>query len=338
MRAKITDEVRKAIIEKEESGGDNVQLAADLGVKRTTAIGIVKRGLRIARKRGGSRRSRTKMTEEMMRKVIYAIEENPSVTLKTLADDVLMRQVSQSTIYRHLDGRLITYKMVRYEPVSRNSEANIEKRKRFAMDYQRETRRKVHLDEMNFNLFCLRKFGRSAIGARALVPVRTSKGTNLNIILAVDDSGTVVLQQTHMWSIKDKFKEFMDELSLILTGEEVIIYMDNAPIHVKEENFSGVSELHTIRRFDAPYSPQLNPVEGCFSILKASIKRTLATINPQNDLSGAGDSSLRAYRAGILRDAFQESVPELTRAKIRNLYRRVDAIVADCAQGLHLEG
>ena len=60
------------------------------------------------------------------------------------------------------------------------------------------------------------------------------------------------------------------------------------------------------------------PVEGCFSVLKASIKRQLSARNPRNDVAEAGDLLLVNYRANLLREALDRSLPDLTRVKIRN--------------------
>lgn len=228
--------------------------------------------------------------------------------------------------------------MLRQEPIPRNSQQNIELRRQFAVDYQNETRRKLHLDETNFNLLTVRKFGRSPVGSRAVVPVRASKGVNLNVILIIDDGGSVVRMESHLGSIKNKFKDFMTALSSDLEGEEVIIYMDNAPIHVKTDNFTGVRPEHIVRRFDAPYSPQLNPCEFCFSVLKSGIRRVISSSDPQNDpVSAAANSTILAQvRARILQDALNISKEELSRSKIRGFYRLVDRQIALCSQGLPL--
>ena len=42
--ARISDEVRRAIVEKFEKDEDYVALAAELGIKRTTAMSIAKKG------------------------------------------------------------------------------------------------------------------------------------------------------------------------------------------------------------------------------------------------------------------------------------------------------
>ena len=110
--------------------------------------------------------------------------------------------------------------------------------------------------------------------------------------------------------------------------------MDNAPIHRPARNFEGVHQQHEIRRFDAPYSPQLNPVEGCFSV-----KRLLRDFNPELDLQNANfeDQTLTAYRQTRLLALLPEAIHELSRDKIRGFYRHVDRVSAHCVAGLPLE-
>ena len=98
------------------------------------------------------------------------------------------------------------------------------------------------------------------------------------------------------------FSQFMTHLSEKLGEKDCVIYMDNAPIHRAVRNFEGVHERHEIHRFDAPYSPQLNPVEGCFGIVKASVKRQLRDFNPELDPQNANfeGQTLTAYRQARL--------------------------------------
>lgn len=332
--ARISDELRKKIVEKYEDGEDYIGLAADIGIKRTTAIAIAKRGRCRAAKRGGRRGSVAKITPADINILLSAIERNPTITLRELRR-LINNKCSIATIWNHLQGQLYSYKLLRSEPVERNSTINIEKRKGFAVYYQQETRRKVHVDESNFNLFCRRNFGRAPVGQRATATARSSKGRNLCIILAVDDSGSVVHYELHMGSIKNVFASFMTTLSDKLFGEDCVIFMDNAPIHKRADVFAGVQENHIVRHFDAPYSPQLNPCEGCFSVLKSGVKEFLARQDPALDASNA-QGTLRNYREALLETAAEQGMQLITRDKVRAFYRKVDQIIANCANGLPL--
>ncbi|KAL3312464.1 hypothetical protein Ciccas_008944 [Cichlidogyrus casuarinus] len=93
--------------------------------------------------------------------------------------------------------------------------------------------------------------------------------------------------------------------------------MDNAPIHRKTDNFRGVRMEHELRHFDAPYSPQLNPCEGVFSVMKARVRSYLEqACRPENDRNEAGDRSLIQFRTELLIRGLEVSLSALTRSKI----------------------
>ena len=80
-------------------------MAADLGIKRTTAYMIVKKEDYSKTKCGGRREKLVKANEHIKRKLFQKVKSNPSVTLQQLKSD-LDGAVSTSTIDRVLDGHL----------------------------------------------------------------------------------------------------------------------------------------------------------------------------------------------------------------------------------------
>ena len=62
--AKISDENRKALVKKHEAGEDWVKLASDLGINRTTAYMIIKKGSYAKSTCGGRREKLVKETAD----------------------------------------------------------------------------------------------------------------------------------------------------------------------------------------------------------------------------------------------------------------------------------
>lgn len=118
------------------------------------------------------------------------LEENNDATLTEMRAHV-NNVVSTTTIGRILDGQAITRKSLRPKPVGQNTPENIVKRKQFAEYYISDQKRRVHIDETNYNLFTRRNFGRAPIGMRAYKVFRNSQGRNVNILIAIDDSGVI---------------------------------------------------------------------------------------------------------------------------------------------------
>ncbi|POM76261.1 Hypothetical protein PHPALM_6519 [Phytophthora palmivora] len=55
------------------------------------------------------------------------------------------------------------------------------------------------------------------------------------------------------------------------SGKPIVVALDNTPAHSRtEELVCPRNDLVLLRL--GPYSPMCNPIEGCFSVLKAKIK------------------------------------------------------------------
>ncbi|KAG6954819.1 hypothetical protein JG688_00012173 [Phytophthora aleatoria] len=58
------------------------------------------------------------------------------------------------------------------------------------------------------------------------------------------------------------------------SGKTIVIVLDSAPVHHRTEaRVTEREDLELLRL--GPYSPMCNPIEGCFSVLKARIKAYL---------------------------------------------------------------
>ncbi|EEQ99693.1 conserved hypothetical protein [Perkinsus marinus ATCC 50983] len=318
----VEDPARKAIIMKAKEGGNGwISFAKELASNGLLPI--------------KSREKTVKVTAELSRQVLEAVDENPSITLKSIRGKI-GNALSTSTIDRILDGSLMTLKLVTPVPIDKNNAANIAKSRTYCQDYQTEIRKKVHIDESNYNLWTRRSYARSVVGERAKRKERTAKGRNLNILLAISDDGNVVHHEIHVGSVTDKFRDFMGRVSAALNGENVVIYMDNAPIHKKLANFQLLANNLEVRRFDSPYSPELNPCDGCFSVIKAYIKEKLSERDPITDRQRAEEQHmyLYQYRENMLRGMCDDAMQELTTDKIRAMYRLSGTWVNKGSQGV----
>ena len=63
----------------------------------------------------------------------------------------------------------------------------------------------------------------------------------------------------------------------------ILIVMDNLSIHAKEEVRRVIEEAGHLVRYLPPYSPDYNPIELTFSVLKAWIKRYYHYMHPAFD-------------------------------------------------------
>jgi transposase len=129
----------------------------------------------------------------------------------------------------------------------------------------------------------------------------------------------------------DKFQE-------VYTGKKVVIVLDNAPCHNQTEALIAPHDDLVILRI-APYSPMCNPIEGCFSVLKALVKDYLCfhreQVNPtMQDL--ADGKTMTDFSRDLLERAALAGLAGLIPALIvaQELHAR-DAVNAPLRWGIH---
>ncbi|KAE8994137.1 hypothetical protein PR003_g22793 [Phytophthora rubi] len=252
------------------------------------------------KQRSGLRPSSVKMTVEVMSKLEELIDEDCRITLEQLRDRLhsdLGVDVSVASVHRALQGMLYSTKRLRIEKQTMNSSANKEKRKTFVAELNKHIKKGnmvVFQDETNFNLYLSRNEGWSRIGERVVVQLPPSKGSNLHVQDGVSSGSGLVLLQTHESSVKKQENaRFMADLFVAalrleeyeeLQPAKVVIVTDNAPSHSEVERLAreylaadGIVNLNkfVVLRL-GPYSPMLNPIEGCWNSLKAKMRRFMA--------------------------------------------------------------
>lgn len=123
---------RRLVIETANKGGNWRELAATLGVNRSTAETWVKSGDMEPKAKGGNR---VRVLGQLhVEALLNWLETDPQLTLLQMQARCLEFhniEVSTSTISRALEGMCFTSKKVHYQPVGMNSIENKEKRKRF---------------------------------------------------------------------------------------------------------------------------------------------------------------------------------------------------------------
>ncbi|RHZ17934.1 hypothetical protein DYB37_005117 [Aphanomyces astaci] len=315
-----------------KNGDDWKLVAKHNGVSVTTARRVVNNGHVNQKPRGGARMGRSKVTPAIREALERYVDQNCSYTLTAMkefvANDFPGTELSLQTISRHLIGMLYTIKAVRIEPVTCNSDANKIKRKAFVealLQHQQEGDYIVYYDETNFNIYCHRTLGRAKKGQRATLVLPPSKGPNLQVQCAVSAEQGLVCHRLERGSIKmAQNAAFVEEIYQAVTssatwdanfqGKKVVIVLDSAPAHSQTEQRVQPHEDLVLLRL-GPYSPMLNPIESCFSVLKAHIKRFLASRTNLLFESREFNSFLES-RMRLLEEAARESLPCITQSLV----------------------
>jgi transposase len=70
----------------------------------------------------------------------------------------------------------------------------------------------------------------------------------------------------------------------------------------------------------APYSPMLNPIEGCWNVLKAKMRRFIA-MKKEEFMARGGYDTCMAHRLVLMKEAVEVSRPSLTQRLVWRMER-----------------
>jgi transposase len=140
------------------------------------------------------------------------------------------------------------------------------------------------VDEVGFDTFLYREYGRSLKGQSVPGTVSGRKFKRTNIV-AGKCEGNIVAPLQYTGSTDSKLFEFwFEEILLKAISKGSFIVMDNASFHRKAvlHNLAAANGCFLV--FLPPYSPDLNPIENFWAWLKRKLKDILPAF-PNFDLA-----------------------------------------------------
>jgi transposase len=134
----------------------------------------------------------------------------------------------------------------------------------------------VFIDETGVNLAMTRLYGRGIEGARVYDERPGSKGKNITVIGAMSDEG-LIATMTFPGSLNTAaFLVFIEQVLLPQLWMGAIVVMDNLPVHYAETAVALIESVGAKVKFLPPYSPDLSPIELCWSKLKEILRSAKA--------------------------------------------------------------
>jgi len=208
--------------------------------------------------------------------IIYnSIACNNTLTQKELKNKLQLanaKDISVPTICRKLKRIGITRKRLSLIPSERNSQQNIDLRAIYAQDITRiNNENLVFLDETGFNLHLSRKYGYSPKNSKAFQNVPGNRGVNNSCLVVIGISGVIGFKLRKGAFNSEHFVAFVEEclVSYFQNNPNKIIVMDNAKFHHSKIVKEILNSNNIVFKYLPAYSPQLNPIEEFFSMLKA---------------------------------------------------------------------
>jgi len=267
-----------------------------------------------------------KWTPAQVQALVDHVQEEPCATLSELRDwgvSIGHPGVTIQTICNYLEGRMITYKIARRVPDSRNSVPVKQARRDYAEWFQNHPDiTPIYVDETGVNLWTARRSGRAPVGESPRLLVSSQPGANRSIAMAVCP-GLGVLHSTIRAAAfnAEAFQRYMEELAEIVAQRRIqnpIFIMDNCRIHSRQALAQLQEDTGIPTQFLPPWSPMLNPIEGVFSCFKNTI-RGFITVDYRNEILGIvalPHGSRSARRGALLERAYEAARDTLTPALI----------------------
>jgi transposase len=129
----------------------------------------------------------------------------------------------------------------------------------------------VFLDEAGINLGMSRSHARAPIGERAFAK-RTAKGGNISLVGAVRTTGMCGLYPYDGPIDGFRFLDFLGNQLLPNLQPGDVVVMDNLRVHHIEAVATLLSSVGARPLFLPPYSPERNPIEEIWSLIKNLFK------------------------------------------------------------------
>jgi transposase len=241
---------------------------------------------------------RTKMNENDLKVLRFYIDAVKVTTQKALSQQF---SCHQSTICRTLKRAGITYKKITYqstEQLRRKNKAKIEEFINMTLPSLFQSQANIFfLDECSFHLNSAPRRGYCAKSSRLVYQRPGIKGKQYTFIFLVQitNGKKVIHRKLIEGGMKSKeFHEFISSFKPPNNGRNNYLIMDNLSVHRARKSCQrlGLTTIEELLRSKSiepiylpPYTPELNPVERCFNIIRQYVEKYQARSEEKLKLS-----------------------------------------------------
>jgi transposase len=135
-----------------------------------------------------------------------------------------------------------------------------------------DLRNDVFIDEMGSHLSFTRRSGRAAPGQRVVDEVPGKRGQNVSTIGAIALDGARAGLSVTGAIDGETMLFFIEEMLVPTLKRGEIVVLDHCSIHKQEEIEEAIEAVGAWVLFLPPYSPDLNPMENCWSKVRAILR------------------------------------------------------------------
>lgn len=139
-----------------------------------------------------------------------------------------------------------------------------------------DVRNLVFIDEAGIHLGMERLFARAFRGERAVDAVPRNRGTNVSLIGALSLGGLIASMTLEGSVDTSAFLSYVCDVLVPQLWVGAIVVMDNLKVHHAHSIRRAIEAVGAQLVFLPPYSPDLSPIELCWSKLKQFLRSKAA--------------------------------------------------------------
>ncbi len=217
--------------------------------------------------------------EQYRQRLLELIADNPQITKRDMQIEL---GVSDYMLRKIIKLARISHKRAYKQPRTRNSAEVIQKRRNFAVGILNvPDEQRLYLDETGFNTHTQEEYGWAPMNMTPMIPVNPNRGRNCTLLMAISCFGVEAFRVFPGACNAQILSDFLiNDLNPVIEEKSFHLMLDNARFHhsaIVKDSLHSNSKLE----FLPPYSPQLNPIEQVFSLVKRNFKR-LKVENPSD--------------------------------------------------------
>ena len=130
----------------------------------------------------------------------------------------------------------------------------------------------VFIDETGVNLAMTRRYATAEKGKRAYSKCPYNRGTNITMIGAIATTGFFAPFTFEGWTNKEAFLTYITQVLVPELWSGACVVMDNLPAHKAIKVREAIESVGASVKFLSPYSPDFNPIENCWFLLKEFLR------------------------------------------------------------------
>lgn len=220
-----------------------------------------------------------KLSKPVQLTILHTVLQCPGIYLNELQREVLAAtgvDISVTSLCSFLHTTNFTHQKMQI--VARQQDRQL--REQFADDVSLyKSHMLVFVDETGSDCRdSLRKYGYSMRGRPPRSHNFLVRGERISVITAMNEDGITAMKFVRGTVNGDTFIDFIerDLLPTLMPFDGInpnsVVILDNCSVHHVSGVVSMITEIGALVHFLPPYSPDLNPIEECFSKVKSQLK------------------------------------------------------------------